>query len=77
MLDMMDLWRRIEAFFDILFTRNVMAEVAAVTAALWVGWAAGRAMRSRFRRRAVPASAAMNGAYLATEALIVVTPSVS
>jgi small-conductance mechanosensitive channel len=76
MLDMMDLWHRIEAFFDILFTRNVMAEVAAVMVALWVGWAAGRAMRSRFRRRAVPASAALNGAHLATEALIVVTPSV-
>ena len=51
------LWLRIEAFFDILFTRNVIGEIAAVTACLWVGWMVGAALRGRYRRRGIAPTA--------------------
>jgi small-conductance mechanosensitive channel len=73
---MMELWRRIEAFFDILFTRNVAAEIAAVAVCMWVGWMVGAALRSRYRRSGISTPTALTGTYLATEGIVVVTPVV-
>jgi small-conductance mechanosensitive channel len=73
---MMELWRRIEAFFDILFTRNVAAEIAAVAACLWVGWMVGAALRNRYRRSGVSTPTSLSATYLATEGIVVVTPVV-
>ena len=69
------LWLRIEAFFDILFTRNVIGEIAAVTACLWVGWMVAAGLRSRYRRRGI-APTALTLTYFASQGFVVVTPMV-
>ena len=73
---MIDLRPRIEAFFDILFTRNVVTEIAAVTACLWVGWLVGATLRDRYQRRGITTPTALTWTYLASQGFVVVTPVV-
>ena len=74
---MMELWRRIQAFFDILFTRNVIVEIATVTVCLWVGWMVGAALRNRYQRRGgVQPMMALTWTYFASQGIVVVTPVV-
>jgi small-conductance mechanosensitive channel len=73
---MIDLRPRIEAFFDILFTRTVMAEIAAVAACLWVGWLVGATLRDRYQRRGITTPTALTWTYLASQGFVVVTPVV-
>ena len=56
---MIDLRPRIGAFFDILLTRNVVAEIAAVAACLWVGWLVGATLRNRYQRRGITTPTAL------------------
>ena len=35
---MTDIWLRIEAFFEILSTRNVLVEIAVLAGSLLAGW---------------------------------------
>jgi len=72
----MELWRRIEAFFDILLTRNVLAEIAAVAVCLWVGWFVGATLRDRYQRRGITTPTALTWTYLASQGFVVVTPVV-
>jgi small-conductance mechanosensitive channel len=71
---MTDLWLRIEAFFDILFTRSVLTEIAAVALCLWVGWAVGTALRSRYQRNGITTPTALTWTYFASQGFVVVTP---
>ena len=73
---MIDLRPRIEAFFDILLTRNVLAEIAAVAACLWVGWFVGATLRDRYQRRGITTPTALTWTYLASQGFVVVTPVV-
>jgi small-conductance mechanosensitive channel len=73
---MMELWLRIEGFFDILFTRNVLAEIAAVSACLWAGWMVGTALRNHDRRRGINTPTALTGKYLMSQGIVVVAPVV-
>jgi len=73
---MIDLRPRIEAFFDILLTRNVMAEIAAVAVCLWVGWLVGATLRDRYQRRGITTPTALTWTYLASQGFVVVTPVV-
>ncbi len=73
---MIDPRPRIEAFFDILFTRNVMAEIAAVAGCLWVGWLVGATLRDRYQRRGITTPTALTWTYLASQGFVVVTPVV-
>jgi small-conductance mechanosensitive channel len=73
---MIDPRPRIEAFLDILFTRNVMAEIAAVAGCLWVGWLVGATLRDRYQRRGVTTPTALTWTYLASQGFVVVTPVV-
>jgi small-conductance mechanosensitive channel len=73
---MIDLRPRIEAFFDILLTRNVVTEIAAVTACLWVGWFVGATLRDRYQRRGITTPTALTWTYLASQGFVVVTPVV-
>jgi small-conductance mechanosensitive channel len=73
---MIDPRPRIEAFFDILFTRNVMVEIAAVSACLWVGWLVGATLRDRYQRRGITTPTALTWTYLASQGFVVVTPVV-
>lgn len=72
---MMEMWRHVEGFFDILLTRNVMTEIAAVTVCVWVGWFVGATLRSRYRRRGITPTA-LTWTYLASEGFVVVAPVV-
>jgi small-conductance mechanosensitive channel len=73
---MIDPRPRIEAFFDILFTRNVMVEIAAVSVCLWVGWLVGATLRDRYQRRGITTPTALTWTYLASQGFVVVTPVV-
>ncbi|HEY3659340.1 MAG TPA: mechanosensitive ion channel domain-containing protein [Steroidobacteraceae bacterium] len=73
---MMEVWLHIEAFFDILFTRNVIFEIAAVTLCLWAGWFVGATLRDRYQRRGFAAPTALTFRYLASQGFVVVTPVV-
>ena len=73
---MIDPRPRIEAFFDILLTRNVVAEIAAVAACLWVGWLVGATLRNRYQRRGITTPTALTFTYLASQGFVVVTPVV-
>ncbi len=56
---MMEFAQRVAAFFDILSTRNVLIEIAAVALCLLAGWFAGAAVRDRFQRRRIKAPTAL------------------
>lgn len=71
---MMDILRRIEGFIDILFTRNVLIEIAAVTVCLWVGWFVGATLRDRYRRSGITTPTALTWKYLASQGIVVVAP---
>jgi small-conductance mechanosensitive channel len=73
---MIDPRPRIEAFFEILFTRSVMVEIAAVSACLWVGWLVGATLRDRYQRRGITTPTALTWTYLASQGFVVVTPVV-
>jgi len=73
---MIDLRPRIGAFFDILFTRDVVTEIAAVAACLWVGWFVGATLRNRYQRRGINTPTALTLTYLASQGFVVVTPVV-
>jgi small-conductance mechanosensitive channel len=47
---MTELWYRLQAFFEILFSRNVLTELAAVAFCLLLGWFVGGVLRERFVR---------------------------
>jgi small-conductance mechanosensitive channel len=71
---MMELWLHIEAFFDILFTRNVVTEIAAVSVCLWAGWLVGATLRNRYQRRGFTTPTALTWTYLVSHGFVVVTP---
>lgn len=73
---MMELLLHIEGFFDILFTRNVMTEIAAVTVCLWAGWFVGATLRDRYQRRGITTPTALTWTYFASQGFVVVTPVV-
>jgi small-conductance mechanosensitive channel len=73
---MIDPRPRIGAFFDILLTRNVVAEIAAVAVCLWVGWLVGATLRNRYQRRGITTPTALTFTYLASQGFVVVTPVV-
>jgi small-conductance mechanosensitive channel len=73
---MMELLLHIEGFFDILFTRNVMTEIAAVTVCLWAGWFVGATLRNRYQRRGITTPTALTWTYFASQGFVVVTPVV-
>jgi small-conductance mechanosensitive channel len=71
---MMELWLHIVAFFEILFTRNVMLEVAALTLCLGLGWFFGTALRNRQRRNGIRTPTALTRTYFLTYGMVVITP---
>ena len=60
---MMELWLHLEAFFDILFTRNVLTEIAALAVCLGLGWFVGTALRNRQHRRGIKTPTALTRTY--------------
>ena len=71
---MMELWLHIVAFFEILFTRNVMLEVAALALCLGLGWFVGTALRNRQHRNGIRTATALTRTYFLTYGMVVITP---
>jgi small-conductance mechanosensitive channel len=71
-----EFWRHLEAFFEILFTRNVLSEIAAVAGCLLVGWFVGATLRNRYQRRGIRTPTALTWTYFASQGIVVVAPVV-
>jgi len=69
-------WLRIEAFLDILSTRNVLIEIGVIAVCLGVGGLVGILVRRRYQRRVVRPPMALTWRYFATEGIAVVLPVV-
>ncbi len=73
---MNELWLRIQAFFDILATRNVLIEVGVLAACLGAGALVGLELGRRSRRLADKPPMALSWRYFVTQGNVVVTPIV-
>jgi small-conductance mechanosensitive channel len=71
---MTELLQRIEAFFEILSTRNVLIEIGSVALCLLAGWLAGVALRNRYRQRLVSEPTALTWNYFAAQGSVVILP---
>jgi small-conductance mechanosensitive channel len=71
---MTEVVQRIEAFFDILSTRNVLIEIGAVALCLLAGWFVGTALRSRHERRRFKTPTALTWTYFASQGSVVIMP---
>jgi small-conductance mechanosensitive channel len=72
---MSELLQRIEAFFEILSSRNVLIEIGIVALCLGAGWVAGAVPRGYARRRAATkAPLALTWDYFASQASVVILP---
>ncbi|MDP9090140.1 MAG: mechanosensitive ion channel [Pseudomonadota bacterium] len=70
---MKEIWLRIQAFFDILSTRNVLIEVAVLAVCLLLGALVGAELGRRNQRHKTR-PIALSWRYLATQGNVVVTP---
>jgi small-conductance mechanosensitive channel len=73
---MMELWRHLQGFFDILFTRNVLTEIAAVAVCLGAGAIVGALLRRRYQRLGIKTQAALTRSHFATHGVVVIAPVV-
>ncbi|HEX4243597.1 MAG TPA: mechanosensitive ion channel domain-containing protein [Steroidobacteraceae bacterium] len=71
---MTELIQRADAFFDILFTRNVLAEIGSIAVCLLAGWIVGALLRRRYDRRIVRAPPALTWEYFVSQGGIVAMP---
>ena len=71
---MIELLQRIEAFFEILSTRNVLIEIGSVALCLLAGWLAGVTLRNRYRQRLVSEPTALTWNYFAAQGSVVILP---
>jgi small-conductance mechanosensitive channel len=73
---MMEIWLRLEAFFEILSSRNVLIEIAALSLALLLGGVSALALRGRYRRQRVKISMALSWDYFLSQSSVAVMPAV-
>jgi small-conductance mechanosensitive channel len=71
---MNEILQRIEAFFEILSTRNVLIEIGVVALCLGFGWLAGLLLRSHFRQNLIKAPTALTWTYFSTKGSLVAAP---
>ncbi len=71
---MMEYWLHIESFFDILFTRTVLAEIAAIALSVAIAWFVAAALRDRYHGLAIKVPAALARSRFATHGMVVITP---
>jgi small-conductance mechanosensitive channel len=71
---MTEIWLRLEAFIDILSTRNVLIEVAVTLLCLALGGLLGVALRRSYERRLVKAPTALTWRYFAAQGSVAVMP---
>jgi small-conductance mechanosensitive channel len=73
---MNEIWRHIEAFYEILSTRNVLIEVGVLAVCLAVGALVGLELSRRQQRQPNPAPMALSWRYFGTQGNVVITPIV-
>jgi small-conductance mechanosensitive channel len=71
---MNEIWLRIQAFFDILSTRNVLVEVGVLAVCLAVGALVALELSRRNQRQPIQAPMALSWRYFGTQGNVVVTP---
>ena len=71
---MIEIWRRIEAFLDIVSTRNVLIEVGVVGVSLLLGGLLGLELNRRNQRQKTNPPVALAWRYFATQGNVVITP---
>jgi small-conductance mechanosensitive channel len=74
---MTDAWLHIQGFLDILFTRNVLAEIAALAVCVALGWVAALLLRDRVRIALIRPSASMSRRDLFVHVSIVILPAIA
>jgi small-conductance mechanosensitive channel len=75
--DMTEAWLHLQAFLDILWTRNVLAELASLAVCLGMGWTAAVLLRNHERFRGMKPSALMTRSDLAAHLIITVVPVIA
>jgi hypothetical protein len=73
---MTEFWLHIEGFFDILFTPNVLWEIAAVALSVGLAWFVGIALRNRYLRLGIKTPTALTRSYFASYGMVVLSPAV-
>jgi small-conductance mechanosensitive channel len=71
---MRELALRVEAFFEILSSRNVLIEIGAVALCLLAAWLVGMALRSHYHRRRVHTPTALTWTYFTSQGSVLVMP---
>jgi small-conductance mechanosensitive channel len=71
---MNEMWLRIEAFFDILSTRNVLVEIGVLAVCLAAGALVALELSRRHQRQPNPAPMALSWRYFGTQGNVVITP---
>jgi small-conductance mechanosensitive channel len=71
---MNDIWLRIEAFFDILSSRNVLIEIGVLAVCLLIGGIVGLELNRRYQRQTDNPPMGLTWQYFSTQVYVVVTP---
>jgi small-conductance mechanosensitive channel len=71
---MMEFWLHLQGFFDILFTRNVLTEIAAVAVCLSAGGIVGALLRRRYQRLGIKTQAALTRSHFTSHGVLVTAP---
>ena len=73
---MSELWLRLEGFFEILSSRNVLIEIGLLALALVLGAISAAALHQRYQRRRVKISMALSWEYFFSQSSVAVMPAV-
>jgi small-conductance mechanosensitive channel len=74
---MTELWLHLQGFFEILFTRNVLTEIAALVVCVGLGWTAAILLRNHEQFRGVKPQTAMSRSDLIAYVTIVIIPVIA
>jgi small-conductance mechanosensitive channel len=74
---MTELWLHLQGFFEILFTRNVLTEIAALAVCLGLGWTAALLLSKHEQFRGIKPRSAMSPTDLIAYATIAVIPAIA
>jgi small-conductance mechanosensitive channel len=74
---MTELWSRLQGFFEILLTRNVLTEIAALAVCLGIGWVAAILLRNHEQFRSIKPQAASSRGDLVAYVTLVIIPVIA
>jgi small-conductance mechanosensitive channel len=74
---MTELWLHLQGFFEILLTRNVLTEIAALAVCVGLGWTAAILLRNHEQFREIKPQAAMSRTDLVAYVTIVIIPVIA